>query len=140
MGLRTPPELDDRMAEAQTGFVRATLFADQPDASYEAAQASLAASWAAANLLVDAYTAQVLQTRLSASAKLPTQLGSVLEGDPKVAPWASSWASTFNSARVGVTWKALAPSEGLYRWDDLDAQLAWCRKNQTPVQAGPLLD
>ncbi len=39
--------------------------ATDPEAAADAAQASLAAAWAAGNLMVETYTAQVLQTRLS---------------------------------------------------------------------------
>jgi hypothetical protein len=140
MGLRNPPELEELLTRGQSSFIRAALAAEQPDESYAAAQDSLANTWSAGELLLEAYTAQVLQTRLSASAKLPTQLGGVLEGDPRPAPWAGAWTSAFNSARVGVPWKTLAPSEGQYQWDEFDAQLAWCRKSQIPVQAGPLLE
>jgi hypothetical protein len=48
--------------------------------------------------------------------------------------------TTFNAARVSVPWKSVAPSEGQYRWDELDAQVAWCRKLQVPIQAGPLVE
>jgi hypothetical protein len=140
MGLRTPPALDELLRNGQRAFVRAALGVDRPAESYAAAQESLAATWSAGDVLLDAYTQQVLQTRLAASAKLPTWLGSVLEGDPRQAPWSGPWTSAFNSARVGVPWKGLAPSEGQYRWDEFDAQLAWCRKNQVPVQAGPLVE
>jgi hypothetical protein len=46
----------------------------------------------------------------------------------------------FNAARLGVSWKSLAPSEGLYRWEELDAQIAWARKQQVPFHLGPLLE
>ena len=140
MGLRAPSDLERVLGEAQSSFVRAALASDRPVESHAAAQECLTATWTAGDLLVEAYTAQVLQTRLSAGSKLPTYLGSVLEGDPKNAPWSGSWTSAFNSARVSIPWKAIAPSEGQYRWDEFDAHLAWCRKSQIPVQAGPLVD
>jgi hypothetical protein len=140
MGLLPPPELEQVLGDAQSSFVRAALASDQPAESHAAAQDCLSATWTAGDLLVESYTAQVLQTRLSTGSKLPTYLGSVLEGDPKAAPWSNDWTTAFNSARVAVPWKALAPSEGQYHWDDFDTQLAWCRKNQVPVQAGPLVD
>jgi hypothetical protein len=71
---------------------------------------------------------------------LTTQLAGALEGDPKAAPWASQWGKSFNAARISVPWRTLAPSEGVYRWDELDAQLQWCRHHQVPHQAGPLID
>jgi hypothetical protein len=140
MGLRPPPELDDVLRRATSAFVRAATSSDDPSISHAAAQASLAAILDAANLLTEAYTSQVLQTRLTGSAKLPTQLALGLEGDPRTSPLASEWTQAFNAARVGSPWKSLAPSEGQYRWDELDAQLAWCKKQSMAVHAGPLLE
>lgn len=140
MGLRTSPEFDAMLASAMASFIKAATTANDDDASYPAAQASLAGAFRAGDLLVETYTTQVLQTRLSAGTKLSTQLAGAIEGDPRQAAWATDWSSAFNAARIGVPWKTLAPSEGQYRWDELDAQLAWCRKNQVAVQAGPLID
>jgi hypothetical protein len=140
MGLRCPAELDRLLTRALKSFVKAATSADDPVVSYEAAQASLSAAWTAGNLLVEAYTGQVIQTRLAGAAKLPTQLALGLEGDPKASPLSGEWAQAFNTARVGSTWKAIAPSEGQYRWDELDAQLAWCKRQGLAVHAGPLLE
>ncbi len=41
---------------------------------------------------------------------------------------------------MSVTWNQIAPSEGQYRWDILDAQLAWCRRNNLAIEAGPLIE
>jgi len=140
MGLRTPTDLGATLREAQSAFVKAATSSDNPSVSYAAAQASLAAAWTAGNLLVEAYTGQVLQTRMAGASKLPTQLVLAVEGDPKAAPQAGEWVQTFNAARVGSSWKTLAPSEGQFRWDEFDAQLAWARKQNLAVHAGPLLD
>ncbi len=141
MGLRTPTDLDATLREAQTAFVKAATSSDNPSASYVAAQASLAASWTAGNLLVETYTGQVLQTRLAGGAsKLPTQLVLAVEGDPRTSPLAGEWTQAFNAARVGTSWKALAPSEGQYRWEEFDAQVAWAKKQNLAIHAGPLLD
>ncbi len=139
MGLRTPADLDRTISEAHRAFVRAATSGDDPEGSFAAAQASLAAIWEAGNLLMDTYTGQVLQTRLN-TAKLPTALGCALDGDPKAAPWAASYNAAFNAVRVGSPWKVLAPAEGQYRWDDFDAQLAWARRHKLQVKAGPLLE
>lgn len=141
MGLRTPSELDAVLAEAHRAFIKAATSSDDHEASFAAAQASLSAIWRAGDLLIDVYTAQVLQSRLAGSTRLPTLLGCALDGDPKQAPWAGAdFTAMFNSVRVSCPWKSLAPTEGQYRWDELDAQLAWCRRHRLAVQAGPLLD
>ena len=140
LGLQTHPEFDALIREAHTCFTKAATAADDPVASLLAAQASLSASWAAGERLVETYTSQILQARLNSTPKLPTQLGGAIEGDPRSATWAAGWQSTFNCARVGLPWRSVAPSEGLYHWDVLDAQIQWCKKNQIPIQAGPLLE
>jgi hypothetical protein len=140
MGLRAPQEIDRAMAEAQRAFIKAVTGSTTPAASYAAAQASLAAVWRAGSLLAEAYTSQVLQTRLASSPKLPTLVGGFLEGDPRTAPWANEWPTIFNAAQIQCSWRTLAPNEGQYRWDVLDAQLAWASKSRLNLLAGPLLD
>jgi hypothetical protein len=140
MGLRTPPELDKLLQDAQRSFVKAAVTSSDAAAAYASAQTCLAATWAAGDLLVDSYTAQVLQTRLAAGAKLSTQFAVALEGDMKGPQPKGDLNQVVNTVRIGATWKALAPTEGQYRWDEIDAQLAWCRKNSKAVQAGPLIE
>ncbi len=140
MGLRSTPELGRALDEAQRAFFQAATLADQPDACLAAAQTSLRSASRAADLLMEAYTTQVIQSRLSSTSKLPTHLGCVLHDDPQKVPTGLEWSRTFNAGGMGVTWKQLAPSEGQYRWDLLDAQLAWCRRNRLAIEAGPLID
>jgi hypothetical protein len=140
MGLRTPPELERVLHEAHLTFIRSATAGENPEEADAAAQASLTATWTAGNLLVEAYTAQVLQTRLAVTPKLNTLFGCALESEPKQAPWAREWTATFNATQIGSSWKALAPSEGQYRWDDFDAQLAWCRRHKQQILAGPILE
>ena len=140
MGLRSTPELVRALEDAKHEFIRAATFADQPEVCLSAAQASLEASSLAADLLMEAYTTQVLQSRLSSTSKLPTHLGCVLNYDPQKVPAALEWSRTFNSCQIGVSWRQLAPSEGQYRWDLFDAHLAWCRRNRLAIEAGPLIE
>ena len=116
------------------------MSADEPEACLKAAQASLEASSRAGDLLTEAYLSQILQNRLAATGKLSTQLGCVLTGDPDKLPFAAQWPTAFNSCQIGVSWKQIVPSEGKYRWELLDAQLAWCRRNKLNVEAGPLIE
>src|SRR5262249_20061054 len=127
MGLRAPEELDRVLAEAHHAFIRAATSSENAEVSYAAAQASLSAIWTAGNLLVAPYTPQVLEPRLAPAPRLPTLLACALDGDPKQAPWTSDFTAAFNAAQVGCSWKKISPIEGHYRWDDFDAQLAWCR-------------
>ena len=89
MGLRTPADLDSALKRGAVGVRQGGDLGRPPSVSFTAAQASLSAAWAAGNLLVEAYTGQVLQTRLAGAVKLPTQLVLAVEGDPKTSPLAA---------------------------------------------------
>ena len=61
-------------------------------------------------------------------------------GEPDKVPGSEQWPSAFNACQVGVSWKHSPPRRGKYRWELLDAQLAWCRRHKLAIQAGPLLE
>jgi hypothetical protein len=140
MGLRPPAELDTLVAEAYRAFVKAVTQRTDPDASFAAAQASLALSWNAGNVLIESYTSQLLQTRLAAAPRLQTALGCALDVDPKAAPWSGELADAVNTVQLACPWNAVAPAEGQFRWDEFDAQLAWAKRQHLAVQAGPLIE
>ncbi len=140
MGLRSTPELDKVLATAQHAFVECATSTDRTEVCTEAARASLEASARAGDLLVEAYTAQILQSRLASTSRLSTHLGCVLEGSPQKLPASLDWSSAFNSCQLGVSWKQIAPSEGQYRWELLDSQLAWCRAKGLAFEVGPLIE
>ena len=140
MGLRSTPELEQALADAQHSFVRCATSTDQPDTCNAAAQASLQASSRAGDLLIDAYTAQILQSRLASTSRLSTQSGCVLDLAPQKIPPAIDWSGAFNTCHLGVSWKQVAPSEGQYRWELLDAQLAWCRRRAMRSRSGRSID
>lgn len=140
MGLERPSEFDAKLTEAQRAFSRtATAQADPPGARH-CAQACLGAALEASDLLLEAYTAQVLQRRLEFTSKLPTQLAIALDGDPKKTAGMSLLAPAFNAARLHCPWSRLAPTEGRFHWEEFDSQLAWARSNRLTVSAGPLID
>jgi hypothetical protein len=140
MGLTATPELEAALNESQRHFIRAATCTDQPDPCAQAAQASLRTACRAGDLLMESYTAQVLQSRLMSSSKLSTHLSCVMDRPPQALPPALDWMNTFNSFHLGATWKQMAPAEGQYSWDQLEAQLAWCRRSGHTVEVGPLIE
>ncbi len=140
MGLRVSPELSQVLAQARTTFIQAAMSTDSPERCLAAAQASLEASSQAGDMVTEAYLSQILQNRLASAGKLTTHLGCMLTSDPDKVPEAAQWPSAFNAALISVSWKQIAPSEGKYRWDLLDAQLDFCRHNQLEIEAGPLIE
>lgn len=140
MGLRSTPELEKTLDQARRAFVRAATSADRPDESQAAAREAIRLATNAGDLLIEAYTAQVFQSRLSSTSRLPTRLACSLAGDPQALPPALDWTKTFNAAQAGVSWREAAPSEGQYRWERLDTQVAWCQKHRLAMEAGPLIE
>lgn len=139
MGLRSGDALDAKLAEAQSHFFRAATSRGDRPAVEAASGASLAASWASGQLLVEQYVQQVIQTRIAGGSKLPTALGVAFEGEPK-RPWSQELKGAITAARLACPWRTVAPTEGQNRWEVLDAQLAWSLKHKLAVQGGPLID
>lgn len=140
LGLRSTPQLERALGEAQKAFVVAATTADRAEECVRAAQASLEAASSAGDLLMDAYTSQILQSRLSSTSRLPTHLGCVIQEAPQNAAGALDWAGSFNMAHVNVPWKEIAPSEGQYRWEKLDSLLSWGRRSGLAFEVGPLVE
>ena len=141
LGLRSTPELNEALASAQRAFVVAATTADRPDECVRAAQASLAAASAAGDLLMNAYTSQILQSRLSATSRLPTHFGCAIEETPpQKGPGAIDWTACLNMAQARISWKDIAPTEGQYRWEALDSLLSWGRKSGIAIEVGPLVE
>jgi hypothetical protein len=140
MGLRSTPELVRALGEAQRAFIRAATSTDQPEACVAAARDAAQLASNAGDLLMEAYTSQVFHSRLATTSRLPTHLGCVLDGEPQGIPPGLDWTRTFNALQAGATWRQVAPAEGQYRWDLLDAQLSWARRNRLAIEAGPLID
>jgi hypothetical protein len=140
MGLRSTPELARALEAALHEFIRAATSAGQPDTGFPAAQASLRSASLAGDLLMEAYTSQVLQSRVLGTSPLPTPRGCMLNGDPQKLPPVVEWPRTFNACQLGVSWRQMAPTEGQYRWDLFDAQAAWCRRHKLAIEGGPLIE
>ena len=112
MGLRSTAELEQALAEAQRAFVRAVTSADRPEECARAAQTCLQSTSRAGDLLIHAYTSQILQSRLAATSKLSTHVACVMEGSPKKLPAAIDWPATFNTCHLCVPWNQIAPIGG----------------------------
>jgi hypothetical protein len=140
VGLAAPPELDLLLSESQRAFAHAATSRSDPADAATAAQKSLVASCRAGEMLIEAYTVQVLAKRREDGARLGTALACQLDGDPKRSPWLAPLLEGITAARIRCPWGKLAPTEGRFRWDEPDAHLSWCRAAKLTPSAGPLLD
>jgi hypothetical protein len=139
LGLQLPVEVEKPLAEARHLFARAAT-ADDPALASRSARACLAAAFRAGEGLTAAYTSQVIRKRLEHASRLPTLLACGINADPAGAPWAERLSGAINAARIQCSWAELAPTEGRFRWEALDAQVAWCQANDLLPMAGPLLE
>lgn len=139
LGLQLPEGVERPLAEARHAFARAATTND-PEQAVSSARTSLAAAFRAGEGLTSAYTSQVIRKRLEHASRLPTLLACGLNADPKGSPWAEPLAGAINAARVRCSWAELAPTEGRFRWESLDSQIAWCQEKDLLPMAGPLLE
>lgn len=140
MGLIVPFQVEQLLKQSKIALAQAVTSRDLPDRAMTASARSLQDSVAAATLLVESYTAQLLKRRLDHSTPLPTVLACGLDGGAKGLPTAAGLPEIFHAARVKLNWASVCPDEGKRRWDDSDAQIQWAIKNGMSVSAGPLIE
>jgi hypothetical protein len=89
--------------------------------------------------LVRAYSEQMLHARHQRQPQLDTVLGVRLNGP--VPPAAVDVVSgAFNGVSLPMAWKSVEPTESQYKWESVDAQLAWASSKNLRTTAGPLID
>jgi len=140
LGLATTPELDLTLKKAGREFVQAAGALESSDLRGLHSARCLAESWRAGELLIETYTSQILDNRMAAASRLPTLFGCMLDSQARALPPNLARHRIFNQAVLNYSWRHAAPSEGQYRWDVLDAQLAQARTQGWPVEVGPLVD
>lgn len=140
MGLVLPPAVTESIAKARAGLAKAVTNRDRPEESASASARSLEGSIAAAGLLVDSYTNQLLRRRLEHARPLPTILACGLDGVTKPSAWSAMIPKVFHAGRCRMSWATISPDEGKRRWDETDAQVAWAKKQGMTVTAGPLIE
>jgi hypothetical protein len=137
-GLQIPEDLHDLIRTAGHTFGRAVTnpVVAQADAD---AIAALEMAYRAGHDLVASYFAQMLHARHQRQPKLDTSLGVRLNGP--VPPAASDAVlAAINAVSLPLTWKSVEPTESQYKWETVDAMLAWAAGKKLRVTAGPLID
>lgn len=135
-GLQLPSELDALIRLGGLTFGRA---ATNPNNADGEALDALGMAYKGSNDLVRVYVEQMLNARRQRQSRLDTLLGVRLNGP--VPPAASdAVAATFNGISLPMAWKSIEPTESQYRWESVDAQLAWAAGKNMRLTAGPLID
>lgn len=139
IGLGVPRELEPKLRQAHEQFAAAATRQSDPDESSRLAEVALGSALDAADILVRAYTDQALAARRRQHGKLPTHLAVDLGAAPIAEAARKRIVTAFNAAVVSLPWRGIEATEGNYRWEPYDAQLAWCREHALRATAGPLL-
>ena len=140
LGLACPEEFDRLSSESERMFGRAAISHHDRKVANESARLSLEKAVLASQMLVDAYTEQVLRRRLEITPRLPTLLSCSLPGDPSRTAGMAQLSPAINTLQIDCPWSRLAPAAGRFRWDEFDAQLSWARLSRLLPTAGPLID
>jgi hypothetical protein len=141
LGLEVPAEARQQIGKSLRLFARAATAQGDPAARAQACRESLSASSGAARLLSRSYTEQILKKRRDGSGRLPTLFGFVLDpNDAKLGGVRSSLTDVANAVTIRCSWAKVMSVEGKPRWDEIDAQIAWCRKRKILPMMGPLVE
>jgi hypothetical protein len=137
-GLQVPDELDATIRRSAQEFGRAVTSTSPSEADTDAL-AALELAYKSGNDLVRAYVSQMLAARHQRQPRLDALLGVRLNG-PVPPAVASEVASAVNFVSLPMTWKQIEPTESQYKWEAVDALLAWAAGIDLRITAGPLID
>jgi hypothetical protein len=137
-GMQIPPEFSDVLSAAAAELAAAVTHKQELLACAQRAERAIELALNAVDLLVAAYTRQVLELRVQGTGGLHTLVGARLEQAPQ--PDAEqAVAAAVNLIHVAPLWSQVEPSAGARSWDRLDELVDWCRRHELRVCLGPLL-
>ncbi len=129
-----------RFEIAKRLFIEAlSLQHEDPNRADQMAHDSLAASIDGSEELALAH-ADLLFNRRKQTGSLPRQVfgcGAHLEATD--ARLRAGILSNFDFLLLPTPWRTLAPEEGDYQWDLMEAWVKWAKSNDIPIIAGPLI-
>lgn len=137
-GLILSPALEEQIRSVSLQLGQA-LNESSSEQAARLAQKVLKGSYDAAEHLARAYIEQVFHVRHEREPRLATALGCRLlaplgrESMPGV-------AKCFNSVCLPFIWSLIETTEGVYRWEQVDALLDWAEQEGLAVTGGPLVD
>lgn len=138
LGLETPEEFRQRLAEATREFSRAATSQQRPADAAATAVRAIDIALASAEELVRCYAQQAIVSRQE-STPIPALLGVALSPQTPDVKVRRSLVEACNIVQLPVAWRAIEAREGKRDWKHTDEQLAWCQKSGLKVAAGPLL-
>ncbi|MFP6764290.1 MAG: endo-1,4-beta-xylanase, partial [Planctomycetaceae bacterium] len=140
LGMMIPGEFRELHQASHHLFAQAT--AAKPDVVQVCryADAAIAKSLAAADILTTAYVHQRLTVRLKRSSQLPVSFGCGINCGEVIESHGEVFQQAFNSAAIPIRWKQIEKQEGEYVWDLPDQLVEWGTENRLLLRGGPLLN
>jgi hypothetical protein len=138
LGLKTPPELAEKLCAATALFARAATTQDDVEQSAAAANQSIAAALVVCDELVRAYAEQSLGGR-QRQTPVATLMGVALGPTAPTVNVRRKLLEAANIIQLPMSWRAIESREGKRDWKPTDEQLGWCQTAGLKVAAGPLL-
>ena len=140
LGMSIPVSFRELHRESHHLFARATAAKPDVEAVCEAANAAIAKSFEAAEVLTQAYVSQRLAVRLRKNQQFSVSFGCQVNCPSTTDSSASQFCDAFNAAAVPIEWKKIEQQEGEYDWALCDALVDWCTERRLLMRAGPLLN
>ncbi|HEX6961682.1 MAG TPA: endo-1,4-beta-xylanase [Lacipirellula sp.] len=138
LGLKTPPEMSERLHAATKLFSRAATSQDDVATAADFANQAIAAALHVADDLVRAYAEQSIGAR---QRQTPVAMLMGVSLGPTAPPVAirRKLLEACSIVQLPVGWRAIESREGRRDWKPTDEQLGWCQTAGIKVAAGPLL-
>ena len=138
LGLKTPPELTEKLRAATALFSRAATSQDDIAVAANAANQSIAAGLTISDELVRLYAEQTIGAR-QRQTPVATLLGVTLGPQSPPVAIRRKLLDACNIVQLPMGWRAIESREGKRDWKPTDEQLGWCQTAGLKVAAGPLL-
>jgi GH35 family endo-1,4-beta-xylanase len=139
MGMVLPDHYLSELKKASQLLVEAATRYGSAQEAADLAQQSIRASLAAIKSLVNDYAKQAIAIRCRQEGKLPTMVACNIGTRSLTEAESQGVVAAFNSAAVPIVWRKVEDNTGQFEWDELDAQMQWCRDNGLRICGGPLL-
>ncbi len=129
-----------RVDRARKQFVEAVCLAPtEPAKADRLAQECLMTSIDASEELSLAH-AELLLTRRRTTGQMPkTPVGCGVALDSAADRVRAALLANFDFLYLPTPWRALAPGEDAYKWEQTDAWIDWASRSKMPVMAGPVV-
>ena len=138
LGMKTPPELSERLRGATVLFSHAATSQKNVPAAAADANEAIVAALKVSDELVRSYAEQSIGAR-QRQTPVATLMG--VSFGPQTPPVTvrRKLLDACNIVQLPVSWRAIETREGRRDWKATDEQLGWCQTAGIKVAAGPLL-